>query len=195
MSAIKKSNAYFIISLSSSVTRIGMPLIAGLSLANSEIAIVGQATVLFFQGGFQLVDLVVKLLQPNYKRYLNFKSKTLFVIFVIFLSLFIYSCSLLLDIFWNEFYYDTKIYNIMAVTFIIEAAIFYTNSLLIMDKNNAKIISILMGVKTLILLLIVTLIDYQYFLYGVIFLGCIYLIILNISFFRRWIRLENSILL
>jgi len=192
---LKKSITYFIISLSSYVTRIGIPVIAGLSLLNSEVAIIGQATVLFFQGGFQLVDLVVKLLQPNYKRYLNLKSKTFFLVFVMFLSLFVYLSSLLLDTFLDTFYYDKTIYILMATIFIIEASIFYTNSLLIMNKNNARAISIVMGVKTVFLLLIAVFTDYQYFCYSVIFLGLIYLIALNLSVFRRWIKLENSILL
>lgn len=191
----KKGYTYFVINLASFFTRMGIPILAGVSLSSTELSIVGFAVVIYFQGGFQMVDLLVKLAQPKYKKYLNRSYLLKFIALITFMVISIIGASEIIDLYVPAFHYSTDIYVLLGGVFIAESYLHYLNSLLVMTENNSRGVMKIVFFRMLIIMVIGVSLGFEWLCLSSIVTGFGIAILIRFKLFRRKFKIESSFLL
>jgi hypothetical protein len=188
-SVVGKTYSYFLVNISSYFTRMGIPVVLGISLSKQDLLYVSMGTVLFFQGGFQLIDLLVKLMQPKFRDYLNVGVKLRFYSAATVLALLILCASKIISLYYADFYFDSMIFFFLSIIFIVESGIYLSTSLSLMNEKNAKKIALFTFGRALTLVCSSFYLSFAMFCVAVIFTGIVYLIISGASYEKEALHL------
>lgn len=188
-SVVGKTYSYFLVNISSYFTRMGIPVVLGISLSKQDLLYVSMGTVLFFQGGFQLIDLLVKLMQPKFRDYLNVGVKLRFYSAATVLALSILCASKIISLYYADFYFDSMIFFFLSIIFIVESGIYLSTSLSLMNEKNAKKIALFTFGRALTLVCSSFYLSFAMFCVAVIFTGVVYLIISGASYEKEAVHL------